>query len=130
MITIERTSDFSELRPGPRARAEESVQVWRVQYGPPNSSADHTLIYFGIVATNALCAQGMAWAQPGPALFDAPLSVRKEAAKAWTQFSDLHPWTLFAFCDKHSKTNQRFLEFLGFAPYTTDNELAYYKGAF
>ena len=130
MIVIEPTTDFSELRKGPRERAEESVKVWRVRYGDDNDSPDHTLIYFGIISTNAICAQGVIWAQPAAALFEAPLGVRKEAATAWRSFSALRPWQLLAFCDRDSRVNARFLQFLGFAPYTADAEYEYFQGQF
>ena len=130
MIKIEPTKDFSELLPVPRARAEESVQVWRVRYGSGNDSDDHTLIYFGLVSTNAICAQGVLWAQPAPALFTAPLSARKQAAVAWQAFASSYPWRMFAICDRYSARNERFLLFLGFTPYTEDEEYQYFKGAF
>lgn len=133
MMKIESTTDFSELVHSPLERARESLIVWRLRYGDVNDSDDHTetsLIYFGLIPTNAVCAKGLLWAEPMPAARNAPRSLLREALTVWFRFAAEHPWTFTAFCDRDSEVNNRFAKHLGFQPFVEDDQYAFYEGKF
>lgn len=124
---IEKIADLSEVPVRAQERAQESVSVWRVGYGGANDSTGRTLAYFGVIAINALCAQGVVWFALTPEGARATRSQIRAAVCEWRRFVGLRAWSLFAYCGKDEHRNARFLRFAGFSPLTEDEESLYFE---
>lgn len=125
-MIIERVDNFSELGGEALERARESVVVWRLRYGERNGSVDHTIAYFGVITTNAICARGFLWLEL--LLPTLTLAERKHAYRAWLDFYDASRWSFLAFAERDNLAATRFLRFLRFEEINSDASYLYYEG--
>jgi len=130
MIEFRPLTSFDELPEKAQERARESVRVWSLWYGLVNDCNDHTtgsLLHFGIIPTNAICAEGVVWAYVTDEGKASSRAVRRAALRAWHLFFLDYGWRLFAYCDMESPVNAKFLRFAGFLPTGHDEHNLYFE---